>query len=150
MGSFAQGLFLVHSECLEAEGYVNARPFRVNAGPLCAYVMAPGGRTAYLSELRTGDQAGGVLKTSTRLTLNLPSSSAHIYEQGFIENKHSTDVASPPPPHVSMSGGVLRTSTQLTLSLFVFSARVYRILPQGMSCFEYGRVLIINDPATRC
>eukprot|EP00982_Pelagococcus_subviridis_P014526 31338-Pelagococcus_subviridis.AAC.9 len=48
VGSFARGLFLVHSECLDAEGYVNARPFRVNAGPLCSYVATPGGKTAYL------------------------------------------------------------------------------------------------------
>jgi len=55
VGSFATGLFLVHSECLDAEGYVNARPFRVNAGALCSYVVTPGGKTAYLSELRAGD-----------------------------------------------------------------------------------------------
>lgn len=55
VGSFAQGLLLVHSECLDAEGYVNSRPFRVNAGPLCSYVLRPGGRTAYLSELGAGD-----------------------------------------------------------------------------------------------
>lgn len=56
VGSFARGLFLVHSECLDAHGYVNARPFRVNAGPLCSYVMKPGGETAYLSELAAGDE----------------------------------------------------------------------------------------------
>lgn len=56
VGSFAQGLFLVHSECLAAAGYVNARPFRVNAGPLCSYCMLPGGKMAYLSELRAGDE----------------------------------------------------------------------------------------------
>lgn len=55
VGSFATGLFLVHSECLDAEGYVNSRPFRVNAGALCSYVVTPGGKTAYLSELRVGD-----------------------------------------------------------------------------------------------
>lgn len=55
VGSFATGLFLVHSECLDAEGYVNSRPFRVNAGALCSYVVTPGGKTAYLSELRAGD-----------------------------------------------------------------------------------------------
>lgn len=56
VGSFAQGLFLVHSECLPAEGYLNSRPFRVNAGPLCSYCALPGGKTAYLSELRAGDE----------------------------------------------------------------------------------------------
>ena len=55
VGSFAKGLFLVHSECLQAQGYLNSRPFRVNAGPLCSYCLLPGGRTAYLSELKAGD-----------------------------------------------------------------------------------------------
>ena len=55
VGSFAQGLFLVHAECLEAQGYVNSRPFRVNAGAICSYCLLPGGKTAYLSELRAGD-----------------------------------------------------------------------------------------------
>src|SRR4051794_13968562 len=31
VGSFAHGLFLVHSEC-EESGYIASRPFRVNAG----------------------------------------------------------------------------------------------------------------------
>lgn len=30
VGSFARGLFLVHSECLESN-YISSRPFRVNA-----------------------------------------------------------------------------------------------------------------------
>lgn len=55
VGSYSQGLFLVHSESLESE-YVASRPFRVNAGPVQAYVMIPGGRTKYLSELETGDE----------------------------------------------------------------------------------------------
>ena len=56
VGSFARGLFLAHSECLSSFGYVNARPFRVNAGPLCSYVLLPGGKTGYLSELKAGDE----------------------------------------------------------------------------------------------
>lgn len=53
VGSFARALFVVHSECLHSD-YVASRPFRVNAGPVHSYVAAPGGKTAYLSELRTG------------------------------------------------------------------------------------------------
>ncbi|XP_023639314.1 uncharacterized protein LOC17887151 isoform X3 [Capsella rubella] len=53
VGSFARGLFLVHSECLESN-YIESRPFRVNAGPVHAYVSVPGGKTCYLSELRSG------------------------------------------------------------------------------------------------
>jgi 3-dehydroquinate synthase II len=55
VGSQAGGLFLVHSESLES-GYVAARPFRVNAGPVHAYALCPGGKTKYLSELQTGDE----------------------------------------------------------------------------------------------
>jgi len=55
VGSFSRALALVHSECVEC-GYVRPREFRVNAGPLSSYVAAPGGRTAYLSELRAGDE----------------------------------------------------------------------------------------------
>ncbi|NYT18374.1 MAG: 3-dehydroquinate synthase II [Methanobacteriales archaeon] len=61
VGSYSQGLFLVHSESLESE-YVASRPFRVNAGPVHAYVMAPGNRTRYLSEIQTGDEVLAVDK----------------------------------------------------------------------------------------
>ncbi|WOL02708.1 hypothetical protein Cni_G11427 [Canna indica] len=55
VGSFARGLFLVHSECLETN-YIASRPFRVNAGPVHAYVAIPGGKTCYLSELQAGKE----------------------------------------------------------------------------------------------
>lgn len=55
VGSYSQGLFLVHSESMESE-YVASRPFRVNAGPVHAYIMTPGNKTKYLSELETGDE----------------------------------------------------------------------------------------------
>lgn len=55
IGSHSKGLFLVHSESLESE-YVASRPFRVNAGPVHAYVMAPNNKTKYLSEIETGDE----------------------------------------------------------------------------------------------
>jgi len=55
VGNSSSGLFLIHSETVEA-GYVAARPFRVNAGPVHAYVLLPDGKTKYLSELRAGDE----------------------------------------------------------------------------------------------
>jgi 3-dehydroquinate synthase II len=55
IGSYSKGLFLVHSESLESE-YVASRPFRVNAGPVHAYVMTPDNKTKYLSEIETGDE----------------------------------------------------------------------------------------------
>ncbi len=55
IGNSSTGLFLLHAETVES-GYVAARPFRVNAGPVHAYVSVPGGKTKYLSELRSGDE----------------------------------------------------------------------------------------------
>jgi 3-dehydroquinate synthase II len=55
VGNAASGLFLIHSETLES-GYVAARPFRVNAGAVHAYIYMPDGTTKYLSELRAGDE----------------------------------------------------------------------------------------------
>jgi 3-dehydroquinate synthase II len=54
VGNTSAGLFLIHSETIET-GEMAARPFRVNAGPVHAYVYLPGGTTKYLSELRAGD-----------------------------------------------------------------------------------------------
>src|SRR5712691_32951 len=55
VGNSSSGLFLVHAETVES-GYVGARPFRVNAGAVHAYIYLPGGATKYLSELRAGDE----------------------------------------------------------------------------------------------
>ncbi len=55
VGNSSSCLFLVHAENIE-NPYVTPRPFRVNAGALHAYVMLPGGRTGYLSELKAGDE----------------------------------------------------------------------------------------------
>ena len=55
VGNSASGLFLLHAETVES-GYVAARPFRVNAGPVHAYIYLPDGRTKYLSELAAGDE----------------------------------------------------------------------------------------------
>ncbi|MBQ3684947.1 MAG: 3-dehydroquinate synthase II [Candidatus Methanomethylophilaceae archaeon] len=54
IGSQAACLFLVQSES-EDNGYVAARPFRVNAGAVHAYVLGPEGRTRYLAELKSGE-----------------------------------------------------------------------------------------------
>ena len=54
VGNSSGGLFLIHAESVE-NPYVAPRPFRVNAGPVHAYVRVPGGKTRYLSELTAGD-----------------------------------------------------------------------------------------------
>ena len=55
VGNSSAALFLVHAESLE-NPYVAARPFRVNAGPVHAYIRVPGNKTRYLSELAAGDE----------------------------------------------------------------------------------------------
>ncbi len=52
-GNSASCLFLVHSESLD-NPYVDARPFRVNAGAVHAYILTPGNKTKYLSDLKSG------------------------------------------------------------------------------------------------
>ena len=54
LGCQSSGLFLVQAEVQE-NPHVEPRPFRVNAGPIALYVLTPGGRTRYLSELKAGD-----------------------------------------------------------------------------------------------
>ncbi|MGC9443564.1 MAG: 3-dehydroquinate synthase II [Candidatus Methanospirareceae archaeon] len=53
VGSQSFVLFLVHSESEESP-YVAARPFRVNAGAVYAYILV-GEKTKYLAELKSGD-----------------------------------------------------------------------------------------------
>ena len=55
VGNSSQALFLIHAESVE-NPFVNTRPFRVNAGPVHAYIRLPEGKTKYLSEVRTGDE----------------------------------------------------------------------------------------------
>jgi 3-amino-4-hydroxybenzoic acid synthase len=53
VGSFARGGVLVCSET-HALPYMPTRPFRVNAGAIHSYAVAPDDRTWYLSDLRAG------------------------------------------------------------------------------------------------
>ncbi len=55
VGNSSSGMFLVHSESVE-NPYVAARPFRVNAGGVHAYVKVAGNKTKYLSEIKSGDK----------------------------------------------------------------------------------------------
>ncbi len=55
VGNSSAFLFMVHAESVE-NPYVAPRPFRVNAGAVHAYVLVPGGKTRYLSELAAGDE----------------------------------------------------------------------------------------------
>lgn len=53
-GCSSQALFLVEGE-VHTGPHVRPRPFRVNAGPVSLYVLTPGGKTRYLSELSAGE-----------------------------------------------------------------------------------------------
>jgi 3-dehydroquinate synthase II len=55
VGSSSAGLFLVHGETVE-NPYAAVRPFRVNAGAVHSYILVPGGRTRYLSEMAAGTE----------------------------------------------------------------------------------------------
>jgi 3-dehydroquinate synthase II len=55
VGNTASGFFLVHSESID-NPYVASRPFRVNAGAVHAYTLAPGGKTKYLADFKAGDE----------------------------------------------------------------------------------------------
>ncbi len=54
VGNTSSSFLLVHAETLE-NPYVAPRPFRVNAGAVHAYCLMADGKTAYLSELKSGD-----------------------------------------------------------------------------------------------
>jgi 3-dehydroquinate synthase II len=55
VGNTAAGFFLVHSESID-NPYVASRPFRVNAGAVHAYTLAPASKTKYLADLKAGDE----------------------------------------------------------------------------------------------
>jgi len=55
IGVQAAGFFLVEAEVYE-NPYVQARPFRVNAGSLSMYTLGSQQKTRYLSELKAGDE----------------------------------------------------------------------------------------------
>ncbi len=67
IGSQAKGFFLIHSESEESP-YVAARPFRVNAGAVHAYIRV-GEKTRYLSELKSGDEVTIVSKEGLARTV---------------------------------------------------------------------------------
>lgn len=55
VGDSGSALFLVHNENVQSP-YCSARPFRVNAGAVHAYIRLPENRTKYLSEMSAGDE----------------------------------------------------------------------------------------------
>ena len=70
IGNASDAFFLVQSES-EENPYVAARPFRVNAGPVHAYMLGLDGRTKYLSELGTGESVMIVDSEGATQTANI-------------------------------------------------------------------------------
>ncbi len=78
VGNSSRALFLIHSENID-NPFVNTRPFRVNAGPVHAYIRMANGNTKYLSEVRAGDKA---------LVVNFKGESSHaVVGRAKIENR---------------------------------------------------------------
>jgi len=65
VGSTARSFALVHAETIPSD-LVPTRPFRVNAGAIHSYLLGPGGRTSYLSEVQAGTRVLAHAKTGTR------------------------------------------------------------------------------------
>jgi 3-dehydroquinate synthase II len=55
IGSRSNFMFLVHNESV-GSSFTSPRPFRVNAGAVHCYTIAPDGTTNYLSEIETGSE----------------------------------------------------------------------------------------------
>jgi len=70
VGSTAGSLALVHAETAGSD-FIAARPFRVNAGAVHSYLLGPGGKTAYLSELAAGSPVLAVQRSGTSRTLTV-------------------------------------------------------------------------------
>jgi 3-amino-4-hydroxybenzoic acid synthase len=67
VGSHSKGMILCVSETHPLP-YMPTRPFRVNAGAIHSYTVSAGGRTNYLSELRSGGKVLAVdIKGDTRV-----------------------------------------------------------------------------------
>lgn len=55
VGSRANFMLLVHNESV-GSSFTSPRPFRVNAGAVYCYTIAPDGKTRYLSEIESGSE----------------------------------------------------------------------------------------------
>ncbi len=70
VGGSASFLLLVHSENIESP-FTAPREFRVNAGAVSNYTLAPGGRTLYLSEVRSGSEVLAVSREGRRRVVSV-------------------------------------------------------------------------------
>ena len=115
VGSSSGCFLLVHGETIE-NPYAAVRPFRVNAGAVHSYVIAPGGRTLYLSEAGAGirvllvdrDGAGrvshvGRLKIERRPLVLVEVEAAGNRYSAILQNAETVRLVTP-AGHASVSG----------------------------------------------
>ncbi len=115
VGSSSGCFLLVHGETVE-NPYAAVRPFRVNAGAVHSYVIAPGGRTLYLSEAGAGikvllvdrDGAGrvshvGRLKIERRPLVLVEVELAGRRFNAILQNAETVRLVTP-AGHASVSG----------------------------------------------
>ena len=114
VGNASEFMFLVHGET-EANPYVAARPFRINAGPVHAYVLKKADRTSYLEELRAGDEVlivgcqgqtrlvtVGRIKIEVRPLLQISARTAQGSGQIFLQNAETIRLVKPDGTPVSV------------------------------------------------
>jgi 3-dehydroquinate synthase II len=114
VGNSSAFTFLVHAET-ESNPYVAARPFRINAGAVHAYVQMPGDKTAYLEELRSGRDVlvvaadgstrlatVGRVKVEVRPMLLITAKVGETAGQVFLQNAETIRVVRPDGSPVSV------------------------------------------------
>ncbi|MDR2051552.1 MAG: 3-dehydroquinate synthase II family protein [Deltaproteobacteria bacterium] len=113
-GNSSAFAFLVNAET-ERNEYVASRPFRINAGAVHAYVLAPGDRAPYLEELRAGmevliaDHKGrcsiavaGRIKVERRPMLLVRARSGDLEGSIFLQNAETICLVRPGGAAVSV------------------------------------------------
>lgn len=114
IGNSSAFTFLVHAET-ESNPYVAARPFRINAGAVHAYVQMPGDKTAYLEELASGRDVlvvaadgstrlatVGRVKVEVRPMLLITAKAGEATGQVFLQNAETIRVVRPDGTPVSV------------------------------------------------
>ncbi|CAK7344445.1 unnamed protein product [Dovyalis caffra] len=171
VGSFARGLFLVHSECLESS-YIASRPFRVNAvemdqesyandvewvrrisdgnvqGPVHAYVSIPGGRTSYLSELKAGKEVIVVDQKGQRRTAivgRIESDDQTLYSI-FLQNAETVGLVAPCEGNGLLKAVIPVTSLKVGDEDLIIQSK---LVDENMDCiiFLLSRIVVPLDSA---
>lgn len=142
VGNSSAFTFLVHAET-EHNEYVAARPFRVNAGAVHAYVCLPGDRTSYLGELRAGQEALQVSADGTAALVTIGRVKVEVRPMLLVEARLC-------PPHGDAEGKGATVG-----SVFLQNAETIRLTaPDGtpvsvVTLREGDKILCHTDSAGR-